>query len=223
MKNIAAPASFHEDLGVWISLNSAVTSATPRPALFLDRDGVIVEEPGYLHRPEDVVMIPGAAEVISSANRAGVPVIVITNQAGIGRGYYGWDAFCAVENKIAENLRRQGAVLDAVIACPYHRDGVAPWNLPDHPARKPRPGMLLTAAHLLNVDLSQSWIVGDKMVDIEAGFAAGLRGGMQVLTGEGPEHRAAALNWKRPNFELQMGASIQDAVPLVSALTINPK
>lgn len=221
MKNSASPGSFHDELGVWISVNAASVPATARPALFLDRDGVIVEEPGYLHRAEDVVMIPGAAEVIASANRLGVPVVVITNQAGIGRGYYGWSDFCAVESTIAENLRREGAILDGVFACPYHRNGVEPWKHPDHPARKPRPGMLLAAARLLNIELSRSWIVGDKMVDIEAGFAAGLRGGMQVLTGEGPEHRAAALNWTRPNFELQIGASIRDAAPLVPVLAIN--
>src|SRR5947209_1131452 len=89
MITIASHARFHEDLGIWARV-PATTPDTPRPALFLDRDGVIVEDPGYLSRPADIVLIPGAAEVIGMANRNSIPVIEVTNQAGIGRGYYGW-------------------------------------------------------------------------------------------------------------------------------------
>jgi D-glycero-D-manno-heptose 1,7-bisphosphate phosphatase len=201
-------------LGIWISA-PLEAPADPRPALFLDRDGVIVEDPGYLCRPGDLQLIPGAAALIASANRRGIPVVEITNQAGIGRGYYTWKEFIAVEEVLAQLLTNASAYLDAIFACPYHEDGVPPWAHPAHPSRKPRPGMLLAAEKLLNLDLRASWIVGDKLSDLEAGYYAGLRGGMHVLTGEGPRHRAAITQWKPENFELRFAESIRDAAALL--------
>ena len=192
---------------------------SPRPALFLDRDGVIVEDPGYLCRPGDMILIPGAAEIVSLANRRSIPVIEVTNQAGIGRGYYGWEQFLEVEDALAGELARGGAVIDAVFACPYHRDGVAPWSHPAHPARKPRPGMLLAARRFLNIDLENSWIVGDKPSDLLAGYNAGVRGGLHVLTGQGGKHRAAALTCCPAEFEVRTGDSIRDAGGLLESLT----
>ena len=130
------PGRFHEEIGAWARVPAEPPSAR-RPALFLDRDGVIVEDHGYLSRPADVALIPGAAGIIDLANRRGIPVIEVTNQAGIGRGYYAWEQFLEVEDALAGELARAGAVIDATFACPYHRDGVAPWAHPAHPARKP--------------------------------------------------------------------------------------
>jgi D-glycero-D-manno-heptose 1,7-bisphosphate phosphatase len=209
---------FHEDIGMWVRAPGGPL-ASPRPALFLDRDGVIVEDPGYLCRPADVILIPGAAEIISLANRWAIPVIEVTNQAGIGRGYYGWQQFLEVEDALAGELARAGAVIDAAFACPYHRDGVAPWVHPAHPARKPGPGMLLAARRFLNIDLGNSWIVGDKHGDLLAGYHAGLSGGLHVLTGHGAEHRQAALTWRPAKFEVRIGDSIRDAAGLLDSLT----
>lgn len=163
--------------------------APGRPALFLDRDGVLVEEVNYLHRAEDVRLHDGARELVRAANEAGVPVVVITNQAGIGRGYYGWDEFLGVERAISELL--VPARLDAVFACPFHVDGRAPYNVDDHPDRKPNPGMLERAHRLLGVDLSRSWLVGDAASDVEAAVNAGLAGAVHLLTGHGERDRAA--------------------------------
>jgi D-glycero-D-manno-heptose 1,7-bisphosphate phosphatase len=204
---------FDEALGIWMCASPA--AAEPRPALFLDRDGVIVEDPGYLCRPADLQMIPGAPALIASANRRGIPVVEVTNQAGIGRGYYTWKEFAAVEEALAQMLAGSSACLDAILACPYHQDGVAPWAHPAHPARKPRPGMLFAAGKLLNLDLRASWIVGDKLSDLEAGYYAGLRGGLHVLTGEGLRDRAAVLEWKPETFDLRLGDSIRDAEELL--------
>jgi D-glycero-D-manno-heptose 1,7-bisphosphate phosphatase len=215
MLPVSADGCFDEALGIWIRA-SAMAAAEPRPALFLDRDGVIVEDPGYLCRPGDLQTISGAAAVIASANRRGIPVVEVTNQAGIGRGYYTWKEFIAVEETLARILADSSAHLDAILACPYHRDGVAPWAHPEHPARKPRPGMLLAAEKLLNLDLRASWIVGDKLSDLEAGYQAGLRGGLHVLTGEGRRHRAAVVEWKPEKFDLRLGESIRDAAGLFS-------
>lgn len=208
---------FDEQLGVWFRV-PAKRYATPCPALFVDRDGVIIEDPGYLCRAAEMQLIPGAAEVIAYANRRGIPVIEITNQAGIGRGYYGWQEFLEVEAALADRLAEAGATIDAVFACPYHREGVARWAHPDHPARKPRPGMLLLAARLMNLDLTSSWVVGDKHADLLSGQAAGLRGGLHVLTGKGAAHRAAVTAWQAGKFEVHTGASIRDTFALVPLL-----
>lgn len=163
-----------------------MASGTPRrPALFLDRDGTIVEEVGHLRRPEDVRLIPGAAEVIARANARQIPVIVVTNQSGIGRGLFGWADLVAVENRIESELAARGARIDAVLACPFHRDGRPPYRHPDHPARKPNAGLLLHAQSAFAVDLAVSWIIGDRAGDIGAGRAAGLAGGMHMATGCG--------------------------------------
>jgi D-glycero-D-manno-heptose 1,7-bisphosphate phosphatase len=214
MLSASVHGCFDEALGIWICA-SLEPAAEPRPALFLDRDGVIVEDPGYLCHPGALQLIPGAAALIASVNRRGIPVVEITNQAGIGRGYYTWKEFIAVEEALAQILADSSACVDAILACPYHEDGVPPWVHPAHPSRKPRPGMLFAAEKLLNLDLRASWIVGDKLSDLEAGYSAGLRGGLHVLTGEGPRHRAAVAQWKPENFELRLGESICDAEGLL--------
>jgi D-glycero-D-manno-heptose 1,7-bisphosphate phosphatase len=205
------PGRFDEELGIWVW--APQPAAVPSSALFLDRDGVIVEDPGYLSRAADLKLIPGAAALIALANRRGIPVVEITNQAGIGRGYYGWSEFVTVEEALARALALEGASVNAVFACPYHRDGVATWAHPDpdHPARKPRPGMLFAAEKLLNLDLRRSWIVGDRLADLQAGYHAGLHGGLHVLTGVGASERPAVAQWTPQNFDLRLGESIRDA------------
>jgi D-glycero-D-manno-heptose 1,7-bisphosphate phosphatase len=209
------PSGFFDSEGVWCQVLAAPWGQHRRPALFLDRDGVLVEEVLYLHRVEDVALIPGAAETIAAANRREVAVVIVTNQAGIARGYYGWREFEAVQHALLSGLRRSGAKVDAVLACPHHPRGVAPYEHPAHPARKPQPGMLLRAAELLGIELEPSWIVGDKASDLLAGRAAGLRGGLLVMTGHGPEHCEAARVIRTPQFEVLLADSIQDAARLI--------
>ena len=203
--------------GVWVEvLHDACRGG---PALFLDRDGVVVEEVDYLSRVEDVVVIGGAAEVIEAANARGIPVVLATNQAGIGRGYYGWREFAAVQAVILGALGGTGARIDAVYACPHHPDGLPPYRHPKHPARKPNPGMLLRAARELNLDLGKSWLIGDKSSDIEAARAAGLAGALHVLTGHGAEHRDVVTTLETAEFRLSLGRSIEDAflsIPLLA-------
>jgi D-glycero-D-manno-heptose 1,7-bisphosphate phosphatase len=217
IQNPAAHGRFHDELGIWIR-TAGDAPAEARPALFLDRDGVILEDPGYLCRVADMVLIPGAADIVALANHRGVPVLEVTNQAGIGRGYYGWNEFLEIEDALAHELARAGAVIDGVFACPYHPDGVSPWIHPAHPAQKPRPGMLLAAERLLNLDLTRSWIVGDKTGDLLAGYNARLHGGLHVLTGHGREHRKLAKEWNPQDFELRLGDSICDAAGVVELL-----
>jgi D-glycero-D-manno-heptose 1,7-bisphosphate phosphatase len=198
--------------GVWCEI---LTAAKPgRPALFLDRDGVVVEEAEYLRRVEDIVMIPEAAQTIAAANKHGVAIILVTNQAGIGRGYYGWADFQAVQTAIISDLAAEGARIDAVYACPYHPKGQGLFAHPDHPARKPNPGMLLQAAADLALDLGKSWLVGDKAIDVEAAKRAGTAGALLVETGYGRSERVLASGLATVTFEVRFGASVADAMML---------
>ena len=156
-----------------------------KPCLFLDRDGVLVEETNYLHRTEDVVPIAGVAQAIAKVNAAGLPAVMVTNQAGVGRGYYSWEEFEVVQQHLLELCKTAGGRFDMALACAYHADGTPPYRFDAHPSRKPAPGMLLEAARVLKVDLASSHIVGDTLADLEAGARAGLSGGTLVLTGHG--------------------------------------
>lgn len=115
---------------------------------------------------------------------------MVTNQAGVGRGYYNWRDFSLVQDEIHRQLAEGGAHVDAVYACGYHESAKPPLNA-DHPWRKPGPGMLLAAAKDLGVDLARSWIVGDRSTDLGAGSAAGIAGGTLVGTGYGAEAEEA--------------------------------
>jgi D-glycero-D-manno-heptose 1,7-bisphosphate phosphatase len=198
--------------GIWCEV--LTTTARGQPALFLDRDGALVEETEYLCRVEDIKIIPGAAKVIAAANKRGVAVILVTNQAGIGRGYYGWAEFMAVQQAIVSALAAEHARLDAVYACPHHPEGRGAFAHPDHPARKPNPGMLLQAAADLALDLERSWLVGDRVNDLEAAKRAGIAGALHVLTGYGEVERSAARTLTTPSFEVRLGRSISDALSL---------
>jgi D-glycero-D-manno-heptose 1,7-bisphosphate phosphatase len=183
-------------------------------ALFLDRDGVVVKEIDHLCRVEDVAVLPRAAAVIGVANRQGIPVVLVTNQAGIGRGLYGWAEFLAVQNAVIAVLEPEGARFDAVYACPHHAHGKGNFWYPDHPARKPNPGMILRAAADLDLDLKRSWLVGDKTIDVEAAKRAGLAGAMQVMTGYGAAEWPSSVALATAIFEVRQGRSIADAATL---------
>ncbi|WP_343562188.1 D-glycero-alpha-D-manno-heptose-1,7-bisphosphate 7-phosphatase [Kiloniella sp. b19] len=171
------------------------------PALFLDRDGVVVEEVNYLSSPEDVALEAGVASQIAEANAAGIPVVLVTNQSGLARGYFEWADFAAVQERLHALLTAQGARLDMVLACPYHRDGQR-FVHANHPFRKPNPGMLLEAAGTLQLDLEKSVMVGDSLSDIQAAFNAGLRTAAHVLTGHGDGQRPLLEDWcaEQPGF-----------------------
>jgi D-glycero-D-manno-heptose 1,7-bisphosphate phosphatase len=169
----------------------------------------------YLHRAEEVRLIPGATAAVAAAARAGLPVVLITNQAGIGRGYYGWAEFQAVQEKIAADLAVGGGAFDMVLACPFHAAGQPPYRHPDHPCRKPRPGMILRAAEMLGLDLAGSWVVGDRAIDLVAGRAAGLAGGVHVLTGHGAAERGAALELATGKFRTLGAESIAEVPALL--------
>ncbi len=212
---------FLDQDGLWSQPMGEVPDDGPaRAALFLDRDGVVVEEVNYLHRVDDVKLIPGAAPTIHWANGRGVPVVIVTNQSGIGRRYYGWEHFAEVQERIIELLSRLGGKIDGVFACPYHRDGRPPHAHADHPARKPNPGMFLEAAARMNLDLAKSWIVGDRAIDLRAGRNAGCAGGLHVTTGHGfrLDEIGAALALADRTFKVFAGENLADALTTIPLL-----
>ncbi len=205
-----SPWPLHED-GTW---REYTRRRCPGPALFLDRDGVIVEETGYLHEPGEVRLVAGITDVMGRANARGIAVIVVTNQGGIGRGLFRWENFAAVQEEITRRLKRAGVHWDGVLASPF-----GPGN---SPMRKPRPGMLLAAAASLGIDRSASWIIGDRETDIEAGHAAGLAGGIFVGDGYSDRERRRALAFDEADRYRVHGVSTPaDAVARLPFL-VNP-
>lgn len=145
-----------------------------RPALFLDRDGVINEEVNYLWRIEDCRLIPGIATLIRTANQLGIATIVVTNQAGIGRGMYTEDDFHRLMNHMQAELKAEGATLDAIYFSPFHPEhGLGDYKRVSD-CRKPAPGMILRAAQEHGLDLARSAMIGDRCTDMDAGAAAGI-------------------------------------------------
>ena len=145
-------------------------------AAFLDRDGVINVDHGYVHHPANFELFPGVLEACKSLHEAGYKLIVVTNQAGIGRGYYTPAQFLGFTGWIENLFRDAGAPITATYHCPHHPEmGLGEYRKVCN-CRKPAPGMLLRAIHEHALDASKSWLAGDKVSDIEAAHAAGVRG-----------------------------------------------
>jgi len=157
---------------------------TPRPALFLDRDGVLIEERHYLADADDVELIRAAAPAVARANRLGIPVVVVTNQSGVARGLFPESRVAEVHARLSQLLGLHDAHVDRFYYCPHHpTEGTGRYRA-HCSCRKPAPGMLLRAAAELDLDLGRSYLVGDKVSDLEAGAAAGCRT-ILVRTGHG--------------------------------------
>jgi len=148
-------------------------SPRPRPGILLDRDGTIIVDHGYVGSVDRVELIEGAAEAIGRFNQASIPVVVVTNQAGVARGLYGIDDVGRVHQYIAKCLAERGAHIDLFLYCPYHPEGVVDAFARASEDRKPAPGMAKAAATALNLDLSASWVVGDRPEDIGLAEAVG--------------------------------------------------
>jgi D-glycero-D-manno-heptose 1,7-bisphosphate phosphatase len=160
-----------------------------RRAVFLDRDGTINVEKEYLSLPGDFEFIPGAPQAIKLLNDAGFCVIVVTNQSGVARGYYDEAAVCALHRHMDAELAKHGAMVDAYYFCPHHpQHGIGDYRK-ECGCRKPLPGMLQQAAAEFAIDLASSFIIGDKLADVEAGLKAGCRP-LLVRTGYGASESA---------------------------------
>lgn len=157
-------------------LNDAVhaaSSPSARPGILLDRDGTIIVDHGHVGSVDRVEFIEGAGEAIASFNRAGLPVAVVTNQAGVAKGLYGLEDVARVHEHIAEYLAECGAHIDLFAYCPYHPAGRVEAFARTSDDRKPRPGMARAAEAALNLDLTASWVVGDRPEDVGLAEAVG--------------------------------------------------
>jgi len=159
-----------------------------RRAVFLDRDGTVNIEKEYLYRIEDFEFIPGAVDAIRILNEAGYFVVVVSNQSGIARGYYTEEDVETLHRQVAGMLADSGAKVDAWYFCPHHPSGKGSYSLPCN-CRKPLPGMLVEAARRFDIDLTESVMVGDKRIDVEAALAAGCRP-ILVRTGYGAKEQS---------------------------------
>jgi histidinol-phosphate phosphatase family protein len=144
-----------------------------RPGVLLDRDGTIIVDHGYVGSSDRVDFVDGAPEAIARFNEARLPVAVVTNQAGVARGLYGIEDVVSVHRYIAERLAEYGAHIDLFLFCPYHPAGVVEAFARTSEDRKPRPGMAKAAEAALDLDLTASWVVGDRLEDIGLAEAVG--------------------------------------------------
>ena len=147
-----------------------------KPVAFLDRDGVLNVDHGYVHRPERLEWVAGAPEAVRLLNEAGIPVIVITNQSGVARGYFGETDVQQFHAHVHEQLRARGAHVDAFYYCPHHPQGTVAEFAIACDCRKPKPGMLERAARDFAIDRKRSFLIGDKDDDVAAAAAFGVRG-----------------------------------------------
>ena len=166
--------------------------------VFLDRDGTVTEEVGYVNHPSRLNLLPGAAEGIAALNRAGVPVLLATNQAGVARGYFTEDLVKVVLARLQSLLSAQGARLDGMYYCPHHPSVGPPPYRQACDCRKPRPGMLERGAKDFGLDLTRCYVVGDKIGDVTFAHSVGAKG-ILVLTGYGlGEHTYQRQDWREP-------------------------
>ena len=154
-------------------VGGASAGSASRPGILLDRDGTIIVDHGYVGSVDRVELLAGAAEAIARFNESRIPVAVLTNQAGVARGFYGLDDVARVHANIADRLAGYGAHIDLFLCCPYHPAGVVEAFARTSEDRKPRPGMAKAAQAMLNLDLAASWVVGDRPEDLGLAEAIG--------------------------------------------------
>lgn len=185
------------------------TAGGSKPTLFLDRDGVLIEDRDYLADPAGVAVLPGVAAAMKRARQAGFQLVGVSNQSGIGRGYFEVEQFDAVMTELAARLKRAGAGWDGFFYCPHAPDAGCD-------CRKPRPGLLQEAAAVFRWLPEMSWVVGDKASDVELGLAAGL-GAVLVRTGYGREQEEKVLRMWPAAERLLVADDLSAAVDAILA------
>jgi len=166
-------------------------------AVFLDRDGCLIEEVEYLSTIADIKLIEGAAKALLELKKAGFLIILLTNQSGVARGYFTESFVQKAHGALQAMLHKEGVMLDAIYYCPHHVKGNAPYNI-DCECRKPKLGMLKAAqkelaAKKIELDLENSFMIGDKLADVELGYT-GLQEGVLVQTGHGKSETGKVLD-----------------------------
>lgn len=168
-----------------------------RRAVFLDRDGTIIREVGYVDKPSKVELLPRSVGAIRTLNQAGFQVVVVTNQSGVARGYFTEEMVSKVHQRLIKLLQQEGAHLNRIYYCPHHPEEGNPPYQRDCSCRKPKPGMLLEASRELNLDLPRSFMVSDKYSDLQMAHQLGVKG-ILVLTGYGEEELSQVFQRGNP-------------------------
>jgi D-glycero-D-manno-heptose 1,7-bisphosphate phosphatase len=179
-------------------------------AVFVDRDGVLSEEVGYLGDRDHVRLIPHSAEAVKLVNQSGLKIIAITNQSGVARGYFSEEMLGQIHGKMEQLLKDQGAFLDGIYYCPHHPEGTVEAYRMVCDCRKPAAGLLIQAAQEHSIDVSSSYLIGDKRTDIECAHRAGARG-ILVLTGYGRDE-LGKINSAASAQPAYVAADLLDAV-----------
>ncbi|MCX7044259.1 MAG: HAD family hydrolase [Candidatus Sumerlaeota bacterium] len=167
-----------------------------RPAVFLDRDGTVNEDFGYINHPSRIKLLPGAARAIRRLNEAGLPVIIVSNQGGVAMGYFPEENVRLCNQRLRELLKARGAYVNAIYCNPYRPSGTVKKYARDSPLRKPQPGMLDKARREHGIDLPRSYMAGDRPSDIECARSRGLKA-IFVRTGYGE----GELHWNRSKWK----------------------
>jgi len=176
-------------------------------AVFFDRDGTLIEDPGYLNHPDQVKLLDGAAEGLKELKLLGYRTVVVSNQSAVARGIVSEEMLERIHERLREVLALKGASFDGIYYCPYHPEGVIPKYSKDSDWRKPQPGMLLAAAEEMDIDLTESWMVGDMPSDVGAGRRAGCR---TILIRSGPASHDAKAD--APDY---VAVNIREAVNMI--------
>jgi D-glycero-D-manno-heptose 1,7-bisphosphate phosphatase len=191
---------------------SPIGNRQSRSAMFVDRDGTLNKDTGYVSNPDELVLYPWAAEALRLVNEAGLLTVAITNQSGIARGMYTEEILDSIHSRMIEALARDGARIDAVYYCPHHpKVGGVRYRIACQ-CRKPQTGMLDRAARELDIDLSRSFVIGDKASDIQLAENVGASGAL-VLTGYGAETLAHPERW--PCTPKIVAENLLEAVKLI--------
>lgn len=155
-----------------------------RPAVFMDRDGTVNEQMGYINHIDRFVLLPGSAKAIRLLNRYGYLAIIVSNQSGVARGYFPMDLVIEVHDHMGRLMTQEGAILDGIFFCPHYPGGKVPEYSMACECRKPRTGLIEQACREFSIDMPKSYVVGDRCTDMELAFRAGLKG-IMVKTGYG--------------------------------------
>jgi histidinol-phosphate phosphatase family protein len=189
-----------------------------KPAVFLDRDGTVIEHVHYLGNPADVRLVPGAAESIQRLREAGFVCVVVTNQSAVGRGMITLEQVRVIHDEMNRQLAEQGTKVDAIEFCPLAPSG-EDRTVIDHPDRKPGPGMLFRAAESLGLDLDASWMVGDLISDVLAGINAGCKGSILLRSGQAKKSELGDVG---PWPEYHLADDMKAAAEFILERTVGP-
>jgi D-glycero-D-manno-heptose 1,7-bisphosphate phosphatase len=199
-------------------------------AIFFDRDDTLIEDPGYINNPDQVKLLDGVAETLIELRAMGFKLIVVSNQSGVARGFVTEEILSDIHKRLEQLLGEKGASVDRIYYCPYHPEGAIPKYRKESDHRKPNPGMLLLAGKDLDIDLKESWMIGNGLGDIEAGFRAGCRTilvdspghGQKIQPGQRqPDYRA--VNLKEVVNIIKMQARSINKPPVTEPIPAEPK